>query len=135
MKNLSRSIGAVLIGALIPVMGLWFGSIFNIWDMDFPIAFSWIPFVMGLGLISYMAIDGKSKTNIIKSAKWCVSIAIGMLLLYPLGIFFNKMKWPIFNYWALAHGTFIVAIPILVFVVFKFIGIVEHLFAKNRSTW
>jgi hypothetical protein len=38
---------------------------------------------------------------------------IGFLLMFPLGMFFDDMDWPLFHSWALAHGSFILAWPLL----------------------
>ena len=40
-------------------------------------------------------------------------IVVGFLLMFPLDIVFETMKWPLFNGWALAHGSFILAWPLL----------------------
>jgi hypothetical protein len=42
-----------------------------------------------------------------------VSWIAGFLLMIPLDLIFNAMHWPIFNGWALAHGSFIIAWPLL----------------------
>jgi hypothetical protein len=35
--------------------------------------------------------------------------AIGLVLMFPLGLLFDDMKWPLFHSWGLAHGSFILA--------------------------
>jgi hypothetical protein len=47
-----------------------------------------------------------------------LSVAIGFLLMFPLGALFNAMNWPLFHGWALAHGSFVIAWPLLTVVGF-----------------
>jgi hypothetical protein len=37
----------------------------------------------------------------------------GFFLMIPLIMIFNVMKWPFFNGWAIGHGSFIFAWPLL----------------------
>jgi hypothetical protein len=56
----------------------------------------------------------------------CLSLAIGFLLMYPIGMLFDVLNLPLFNTWALAHATFIVAWPILTavgFLIVRAIGV------------
>jgi hypothetical protein len=41
------------------------------------------------------------------------SLLLGFLLMAPLGALFNAMNWPLFHTWALAHGSFLFAWPLL----------------------
>jgi hypothetical protein len=56
-------------------------------------------------------------------------VAIGFILMFPLGMLFNDMNWPLFHSWALAHGSFILAWPLLTLLVF----VVDYFFGKNNS--
>ena len=37
---------------------------------------------------------------------------VGLLLLFPIAVFFDSMNWPMFHSWGMAHGAFIFAWPI-----------------------
>jgi hypothetical protein len=41
------------------------------------------------------------------------AILFGFLAMLPLSALFTTMEWPVFNGWGLAHGSFIVAWPVL----------------------
>jgi hypothetical protein len=41
------------------------------------------------------------------------SIVLGLLLMVPLGMLFDAMDWPLFHTWGLAHGSFVIAWPML----------------------
>lgn len=47
----------------------------------------------------------------------CLSVVIagvvGFFLMIPLAMLFNAMNWPLFHGWGLAHGSFILAWPLL----------------------
>jgi hypothetical protein len=40
------------------------------------------------------------------------SAVVGFFLMYPLGVLFDHFNWPLFNPWALAHGSFLLAWPL-----------------------
>lgn len=42
-----------------------------------------------------------------------VSHLAGFFLMYPLVLLFNHMGWPYFNSWAMSHGAFVIAWPLL----------------------
>ena len=42
-----------------------------------------------------------------------IAIVGGFGLMWPLGWLFGEMNWPFFHGWALAHGTFMLAWPLL----------------------
>jgi hypothetical protein len=45
-----------------------------------------------------------------QKALGCGGYAVaGFLLMLPLGMVFDDMKWPLFHGWGLAHGSFILA--------------------------
>ncbi|MBS1802195.1 MAG: hypothetical protein JST28_02450 [Acidobacteria bacterium] len=49
-----------------------------------------------------------------KIALGCLtSIVLGFLLMIPLSMLFDAMNWPLFHTWGLAHGSFILAWPML----------------------
>ena len=48
-----------------------------------------------------------------------VSAVIGFLLLWPLGAVFAKLGWPLFHPWGLAHGSFLMAWPLLGWLVYQ----------------
>jgi hypothetical protein len=42
-----------------------------------------------------------------------LSIVVGFVLMWPLGWLFGVMNWPVFHSWGLAHGSFVLAWPML----------------------
>jgi hypothetical protein len=54
--------------------------------------------------------------------------AIGFILMFPLGMLFDDMKWPLFHSWALAHGSFILAWPLLTLLTWA----LDHFFGTVR---
>jgi hypothetical protein len=46
--------------------------------------------------------------------------------MWPLGYFFDKLGWAVFNPWALAHGSALIAWPIFGRLIF---------YALNRIRW
>ena len=51
-----------------------------------------------------------------------VSVVVGFVLMAPLEMLAEAMHWPLFYGWALAHGSFMLAWPmltLLTFVVFR----------------
>ena len=59
------------------------------------------------------------------------SIVTGFFLMWPLGMLFDAMNWPLFNGWGLAHGSFILAWPMLA--VASFGIILKFGLARNKS--
>jgi hypothetical protein len=59
-----------------------------------------------------------------------VSWVAGFFLMIPLYLIFDALHWPIFNGWALAHGTFIVAWPLLTLGVWRGIRRPKQEFSK-----
>jgi hypothetical protein len=41
------------------------------------------------------------------------SLLLGFVLMWPVGWLFATMSWPMFHAWGLAHGSWIVAWPVL----------------------
>jgi hypothetical protein len=54
----------------------------------------------------------------------------GFLLMLPFALLFDAMGWPVFNGWAMGHGGFIVAWPVLTLL--SFLGIV-YFDGRKRS--
>ena len=46
------------------------------------------------------------------------ALVAGFVLMYPLAAIFDHMNWPLFNGWAIGHGTFVIAWPVLTLVVY-----------------
>jgi hypothetical protein len=64
------------------------------------------------------------------------AVPLGFLLMAPLGMLFDRMNWPLFHTWGLAHGSFIIAWPLLTVVVFLcalVIGRTRRLRAERES--
>lgn len=58
---------------------------------------------------------------------WLASITVGFLLMLPLAALFNTMNWPLFHSWGLAHGSFVIAWPVLTILSFGLIRILARL--------
>jgi len=41
------------------------------------------------------------------------AVVLGLFLIAPLGMIFDRMNWPVFHSWGLAHGSFLIAWPLL----------------------
>ena len=53
-----------------------------------------------------------------------LSIVLGFFLMGPLAGLFEAMRWPMFHGWALAHGTFLIAWPVLTVLSFVVLSLV-----------
>ncbi len=56
-------------------------------------------------------------------ARFVLTILFGIFGIAPIAITFSYMKWPYFNTWAMAHGTFVLAFIItfvLSYIVMRF---------------
>jgi len=62
------------------------------------------------------------------------SLAIGLLLLFPLGAVYGAASLPVYHSWGLAHGAFTTAIPTLVAAVFVALGLLPW-FAKTDDVF
>jgi hypothetical protein len=60
-----------------------------------------------------------------------IATVAGFLLMIPLGVLFAHMNWPVFHPWALAHGSFTVAWPLLSYVCFVALGFVGSRWRKR----
>ena len=52
---------------------------------------------------------------------WLASIVFGFFLMIPLAMLFDAMNWPLFHSWGLAHGSFIIAWPLLTLLSFAIV--------------
>jgi hypothetical protein len=43
----------------------------------------------------------------------------GFLFMWLLGAAFDRMAWPVFNSWGLAHGSFLIAWPLLGWIAYR----------------
>lgn len=62
------------------------------------------------------------------------SIVLGFFLMLPLGLLFDRMNWPLFHTWGLAHGSFIIAWPILACFSFGFLLILVRAWRRQRAS-
>jgi hypothetical protein len=62
-----------------------------------------------------------------------VSIILGFFLMIPLSMIFDKMNWPLFHSWGLAHGSFLLAWPLLTLLSFAGIEILMILRQTNSD--
>lgn len=61
------------------------------------------------------------------------AIILGFFLMAPLGMLFDKMNWPLFHTWGLAHGSFLFAWPLLTLLSFGAIEILILLRQKKQE--
>jgi hypothetical protein len=54
-----------------------------------------------------------------KFAHILFAVVAGFFALFPLGYIFRKMEWPLFEPWALGHGSFVIAWPILSYIAYR----------------
>lgn len=52
-----------------------------------------------------------------------VSTVMGLFPMVPLAMLFDAMNWPLFHSWGLAHGSFLIAWPVLTFITFSAVQI------------
>lgn len=50
-----------------------------------------------------------------------LATVLGFFLMVPLARIFDAGNWAVFNTWGLGHGSFIVAWPMLAYLVFVFL--------------
>lgn len=62
------------------------------------------------------------------------SIVLGFVLMVPLGLLFDAMNWPLFHTWGLAHGSFIIAWPMLAFVSFGLLQTLIGAWRRQRAS-
>lgn len=119
MKKVLRTVTSIVACGMVPIICLWLGASLGIWDLDYEFGVAWIFLSLGLGVIFYAVANNESRKVRVRSIGMTSSFVIGSLLLYPLGRLFNFYRLPIFNTWALSHGSFVIALPLLVFVAVK----------------
>lgn len=64
---------------------------------------------------------------------FALSVAVGFVLLWPVGWLFGAMGWPMFHGWGLAHGSFVLAWPVLSVATFAVGWLVLRLRNKRAS--
>jgi D-alanyl-lipoteichoic acid acyltransferase DltB (MBOAT superfamily) len=52
-----------------------------------------------------------------------LAIVLGFFLMVPLAHLFDAMNWAVFNTWGLAHGSFVLAWPMLAYASFYLLRI------------
>lgn len=60
-----------------------------------------------------------------------VSLAIGFVLMWPVGWLFGQMGWPMFHGWGMAHGAFVIAWPVLSLLVLAVLLVLVRKFAAR----
>ena len=50
-----------------------------------------------------------------------IATVLGFFLMMPLARIFDAKNWAVFNTWGLGHGSFILAWPMLAYLVFLFL--------------
>jgi hypothetical protein len=63
-----------------------------------------------------------------------VSIVVGLFLMVPLAMLFDAMNWPLFHSWGLAHGSFVIAWPLLALACFVMILGIRRATRKPRES-
>ncbi len=56
-----------------------------------------------------------------------LSVILAFLALIPLASLFDHMNWSMFNSWALVHGSFLIAVPILAVLIYLLLGLIPFL--------
>jgi hypothetical protein len=93
-------------------------TIFDLEARRFELAFAWIFAVPGIALFVFeLSYRGITRTTVLVGHA-VASFILGCLALMPLGQLFDMFGWPYLHTWALAHGTFDVAVPALVILTF-----------------
>jgi hypothetical protein len=59
-----------------------------------------------------------------------LSVALGLFLMWPLGLIFDFFGLPMFHLWGLAHGSFVIAWPALSLISYAAIWV-----ATRQSKW
>jgi len=62
------------------------------------------------------------------------SLVLGFFLMVPLGLLSDAMNWPLFHTWGLAHGSFIIAWPILAFLSFGLLQTLIGAWRRQRAS-
>jgi Na+/phosphate symporter len=119
MKKILGIVLSIAAGGIVPIICLWLGAPLDIWGLDYEFGVAWIFLSLGLGVITYTVANNASRKVYVKSIGMIGAFVIGSLLLYPLGHLFSLYQLPIFNTWALSHGTFVIALPLLVLIAVK----------------
>lgn len=63
------------------------------------------------------------KTEMRRLLRIVASIVLGFLLMAPLATLFEAMNWPVFHRWGLAHGSFIIAWPVLTLIAYGLLAL------------
>ena len=109
-----RQVIAVLAGAA-SASAIWSLSlIFDFYHRPFPYGFAWAIALPSAFVLVYQLSVGISTITIIATARWAWAGVLGCLELIPLGSLFDSVGWPLFNSWALGHGMFLLALPLLI---------------------
>ena len=58
-----------------------------------------------------------------------IAIALGFVLMFPLGMLFDVMDWALFHSWGLVHGSFILAWPLLAVLSYGLIRLLRRVIA------
>jgi len=61
-----------------------------------------------------------------------VSILAALILLWPLNVLFNRMRWPVLNTWELVHGAIGVVMLGLTALCFPFVAYAGQRMRKRR---
>jgi membrane protein implicated in regulation of membrane protease activity len=64
-----------------------------------------------------------------------LAVMAGFFLMYPLAAIFDAYGWPYFNGWALAHGSLLLAWPMLTVVSFVVLVLVDRLLRREKSSF
>ena len=63
------------------------------------------------------------------------AVAVGFLLMLVLSAVFTQMGWPVFNGRGLAHGSFLVAWPVLSAVGYRVVGRLRYFRPESVRRW
>ncbi|MEZ0231499.1 MAG: hypothetical protein ACAH12_01560 [Methylophilaceae bacterium] len=62
-----------------------------------------------------------------------LAVICGFFLMWPLALVFNKFGWAVFHTWGLAHGSFLIAWPLLAKLTYWLLGLISWFKVKAEN--
>jgi hypothetical protein len=98
-----------------------------VWSPDAP-----FPFALALLVLSVCCVRiawafgvGTPIARVLRIARVGVAAIVGVLSLFPVSMVAERMDWPLFTGWGMAHGgTFILVIPVTSAIAYVALGLV-----------
>ena len=103
--------------------GLWLvqGAL-DLSSQPFIFAFMYFVALVGFPIVAFLIANRSPRPAIFLAVRIVLALLIGIGGIYPLGKLFDAMEWPIFHTWGLGHGSFVIAIPVLVWLAYVGLG-------------